>query len=115
MLDDDKSLADACRGWQGGRDLGSTPLRAAARVLTGRQHYFEAAFITDQEQKARSNPPALEVAAVLLQSVNQAPQRTARGMEPRARAAGGTVRRTGVGTEVGVRRADRGRADDRPS
>ena len=77
MLDYTESLADAWRDWQGGRDLGSTPLRAAARVLTGRRHYFDAPFITEQEQKTRSNPLALEAAAVLLDAVNGAPHRTA--------------------------------------
>src|SRR6478609_5911480 len=77
MSENNEPLAGACRDWQGGRDLGSTPLRAAARVLTGRRHYFEAPFISEQEEKARSNPPALKAAAVLLEAVNHAPHRTA--------------------------------------
>lgn len=63
-------LAEACATWQGGRDFGSSLLRAAARVLVDRPHYFRAAFITDLERTARSNPTALGQAATLLRAVN---------------------------------------------
>lgn len=69
-------LAAACRAWQGGRDIGSTPLRGAARVLTGVPHYFQADFITKQEDNARVNPDVMRAADVLLSAVADAPHRT---------------------------------------
>ena len=113
MSDDNEPLADACRDWQGGRDLGSTPLRAAARVLTGRRHYFDAPFIAEQEAKARSNPLALAAAAVLLEAVNHAPHRTVAEWNQELGLPVGPFAGRRTGTEAGVRRADRARALDR--
>jgi hypothetical protein len=70
-------LAEACASWQGGRDIGSSLLRGAARVLTGIPHYFTADFITGYEEKARSTPAALDEAGVLLRALALAPHRTA--------------------------------------
>ena len=70
-------LASACSAWQGGRNIGSTPLRGAARVLTGIPHYFQADFITRQETAARANTDILEKARILLDAVAAAEHRTA--------------------------------------
>jgi hypothetical protein len=72
-------LADACALWQGGRDVGSSLVRGAARALTGIDHYFHADFITDQEQAARAKPDALRAAVALLRGVNAAERRDANG------------------------------------
>jgi hypothetical protein len=63
-------LAEACRTWQAGRDQGSSLIRAGARVLVGRVHYFQSDFIATLERDARANPAALGRAATLLQAVN---------------------------------------------
>src|SRR3954464_11795450 len=36
----DADLRDACTLWQGGQNVGSSPVRGAARVLSGVRHYF---------------------------------------------------------------------------
>ena len=74
---DDTALAQACQAWQGGRNTGSTPLRGAARVLTGLPHYFQADFITKQEDDASANPKVRAYAATLLGAVASATPRTA--------------------------------------
>jgi hypothetical protein len=65
-------LTEACALWQGGQDVGSSLVRGAARVLTGIEHYFDADFITGQEQAARAKPDALRAAVALLRGVNAA-------------------------------------------
>lgn len=62
-------LADACAAWQGGRGGGSSPIRAAARNLTGVKHYFEAPFIADYERKAAADPVTTRRAEVLLDAL----------------------------------------------
>jgi hypothetical protein len=52
----DDALTEACTLWQGGRDVGSSPVRGAARVLSGVRHYFHADFITAYNQQARTTP-----------------------------------------------------------
>jgi len=74
MTDQHEPLADACEVWQSGRDGGSTPLRAGARVLSGVPHYFSAAFIDDLDQAARRDPVCLERARTLLDAVAAADQ-----------------------------------------
>lgn len=69
----DAEVRDACTAWQGGRDGGSSPIRAAARVLTGVDHYFSADFITDLEQTAASNPQTLSRARALLGALGSSP------------------------------------------
>jgi hypothetical protein len=70
-------LAEACALWQGGRDIGSSPVRAAARVLSGVAHYFRADFITEYDRQARRTPEVLAAGTALLRAVNAAPHRDA--------------------------------------
>ena len=82
-----QALRDACSAWQSGRDQGSSRLRAAARVLTGHAHYFDADFIAAQEEAARKDQVSLERARVLLHAVAESlPQEVAqwRGGDPAA-------------------------------
>lgn len=65
----DTELAQACMAWQENRSKGSTPIRAAARVLTGVPHYFRADFISAEEEAARGNPTTLRHARSLLHAV----------------------------------------------
>jgi hypothetical protein len=76
-MDMENDLSAACRFWQGGRNGGSTPVRAAARMLTGRKHYFEADFIAEVDRDVQRNEAALSAAGVLLGSLNKATHRTA--------------------------------------
>lgn len=62
-------LEEACARWQSGRDGGSSLLRGAARVLTGVPHYFQAGFIADYEEKARSDEQGTACAKTLLAAV----------------------------------------------
>jgi len=66
-------LRDACEVWQSGRDGGSTPIRAAARLLTRTDHYFRADFISDAEEKARCDERALARAGALLDELANRP------------------------------------------
>jgi hypothetical protein len=75
----DADLAEACTMWQGGRNIGSSLVRGAARALTGIPHYFGADFIRAYEQKARKTPQALAAATTLLRAVNGAERRDADG------------------------------------
>src|SRR4051812_11082569 len=52
----DDALGHACRLWQGGQNVGSSPVRGAARVLSGVNHYFRADFIDDYNREARKSP-----------------------------------------------------------
>lgn len=72
-----QTVADACAAWQGGRDGGSSPIRAAARVLTRTKHYFDAAFITDLERDAAKDAVTLSRARTLLDAVNSSDLRDA--------------------------------------
>lgn len=67
-------VREACAAWQGGRDSGSSPIRAAARVLTRTSHYFTADFITDLEREAAADSEAMARARVLLDAVALAPR-----------------------------------------
>lgn len=69
-----RDLSAACTRWQGGRDGGSSLLRAAARVLLDRDHYFRADFITDYERQARRDAAVLAEASWLLWSLIDAPR-----------------------------------------
>ena len=69
------TLADACAVWQSCRDGGSTPIRAAARVLSDVPHYFSAKYITDLDAKARRDLPSLTRALVILDAVASAQPR----------------------------------------
>ncbi len=73
----DGDLADACTLWQGGQNVGSSPVRGAARVLSGVGHYFSAPFIDDYDRAARQSPEVLAAGVALLRSVNAAPFRDA--------------------------------------
>lgn len=75
----DDRLRDACQAWQDGRDGGSSPLRAAARVLTRTSHYFEAEFITRYEREAAADRPTMSRAKVLLDALSDAPRMDAAG------------------------------------
>jgi len=66
-------LRDACEVWQSGRDGGSTPIRAAARLPTRTEHYFRADFIIDAEQKARGDERTLARAGALLDELANRP------------------------------------------
>jgi hypothetical protein len=72
-------LREACSLWQGGRDVGSSPIRGAARALTGVGHYFRAPFITEYEQEARRSREVLGAGVTLLRAVNAAPRLDADG------------------------------------
>ncbi|MGY1640851.1 hypothetical protein ACI782_06910 [Geodermatophilus sp. SYSU D00703] len=74
-----EDLAAACTLWQGGQNVGSSPIRGAARVLTGVRHYFRAGFITGYEQQARASRELLEAGVHLLRAVNAAPHMDADG------------------------------------
>ncbi len=80
----DVVLAEACTLWQGGRDVGSSPVRAAARVLSGVDHYFRADFIIDYDRQARTTPDALGAGIALLRAVNAASHLDADGWNARA-------------------------------
>lgn len=71
-------LRDACIAWQGGRDGGSSPIRAAARVLTRTKHYFEADFITRYESEAAADERTMTRASVLLSEIAIRPSLTLR-------------------------------------
>jgi hypothetical protein len=73
-------LGEACTLWQGGRDVGSSLIRGAARVLTGVPHYVEASYITAQEDAARDRPDALAAASALLAGVAVADMHDADGL-----------------------------------
>jgi hypothetical protein len=73
----DADLRDACALWQGGQNVGSSPVRGAARVLSGVRHYFRANFITGYDRQARTTPEVLAAGVALLRSVNAAPHRNA--------------------------------------
>lgn len=75
----DNDLGDACEVWQSGRDGGSTPLRAAARILSSIPHYFSAPFITALDDKARGDEVGLARAAVLMAAVSKSTRLTAEG------------------------------------
>lgn len=47
---------------------GSSPIRAAARDLTGISHYFQADFITRYEEEAHDDPVTTARARVLLEA-----------------------------------------------
>jgi hypothetical protein len=70
-------LGDACDVWQSGRDGGSSPLRAAARVVTRVPHYFSASYIDQYDNSARQNPDALARARVLLAAIANSEMRDA--------------------------------------
>jgi hypothetical protein len=74
-----ESLADACAAWQGGRDKGSSPIRAAARVLTTTTHYFQADFIWRYEREAEADHATMTRAKVLLDALERADRRSALG------------------------------------
>ena len=73
MESKDDALRDACAAWQDGRDGGSSPIRAAARVLTGTPHYFQADFITKYELEAAASEATMSRAAALLDALESAP------------------------------------------
>lgn len=70
-------LIEACTAWQDGRDGGSSPIRAAARILTGTKHYFEADFITAHERRASEDPATMNRARVLLDELSTSPLHSA--------------------------------------
>lgn len=70
-------LAQACEAWQGGRDIGSSPIRAAARVLTRTPHYFKAKFIDDYESAAAADSNVLGYAGTLLTQLASSPKHDA--------------------------------------
>jgi hypothetical protein len=75
----DGDLAGACTLWQGGQNVGSSPVRGAARLLAGVDHYFSAPFIDGYDQQTRTTPEVLAAGVALLRSVNAAPFRDADG------------------------------------
>ncbi|MDZ8275722.1 hypothetical protein R2Q81_07130 [Microbacterium aquimaris] len=74
-------LAAACAAWQGGRDVGSSPIRGGARILTRLPHYFTAEFITTYEQRALDEPSILDDARTLLSALEQSPKRAGDGWQ----------------------------------
>lgn len=87
MESNDDALRDACTAWQDGRDGGSSPIRAAARVLTRTPHYFQADFIAKYERDAAASDLTMRRADALLDALESAPHRdvvgwaTATGVE----------------------------------
>lgn len=79
----DRDLAAACELWQSGRDTGSSPLRAAARVITGVPHYFDADFIRQFDATASADSRLRHHAAVLLDRLARATNHTAAGWSHR--------------------------------
>jgi hypothetical protein len=79
MESNDDALRDACTAWQHGRDGGSSPIRAAARVLTGTPHYFHADFIAEYEREAAESEVTMRRAGALLDALASAPHRDAAG------------------------------------
>lgn len=73
------TLREACVAWQDGRDGGSSPLRAAARVLTATPHYFKADFISRYEREASVDRRTMSRAKVLLDALSAAPSWDAAG------------------------------------
>lgn len=69
-------LQDACAAWQGGMSGGSSPIRAAARNLTGVRHYFRADFIDQYEDEARRDEQTTQRARTLLAALAESPLRT---------------------------------------
>ncbi|MCF6508704.1 hypothetical protein E9549_15010 [Blastococcus sp. MG754426] len=92
----DDALAEACRLWQGGKNVGSSPVRAAARVLSGVRHYFHAGFITDYDEQARTTPEVLAAGLALLRAVNDAPHRDANGWSTAVGVPAGTFAGRGI-------------------
>jgi hypothetical protein len=72
-------LREACAFWQRGAHEGSSPIRAAARALTGVRHYFHASFISEYEKEARKSREVLGAGVTLLRAVNAAPRLDADG------------------------------------
>lgn len=72
----DMELHDACAEWQGGMSGGSSPIRAAARNLTGIKHYFRADFIDTYEEEARKDESTTQRARTLLAALAASPLRT---------------------------------------
>ena len=70
------SPEDACAVWQGGMEGGSSPIRAAARNLTGVSHYFKADFITRYEDEARASERTTGRARALLEALAASPLRS---------------------------------------
>jgi len=70
------TLADACTAWQGGQNIGSSPLRAGGRVLTGVPHYFSADYIDEYDRAAEGNEEVLQRSRTLLEAVWASPLRT---------------------------------------
>ncbi|MDL5350934.1 hypothetical protein [Microbacterium sp. zg-YB36] len=86
-------LRDACAAWQDGRDGGSSPIRAAARVLTGTKHYFEADFIDRYERDASANALTMARAQTLLAALATSPTRDGEGWAERTGFGSGWVGR----------------------
>lgn len=74
-------LNEACEVWQSGRDVGSSPLRAAARILTGVPHYFRAEFIDALDRSVTDDEQALSRARTLLTAVSASPPMTTVGVD----------------------------------
>ena len=89
----DEVLAEACTLWQGGRDVGSSPIRAAARVLSGVDHYFHADFITAYNQQARTTPEVLAAGRRAAAGGQRGTAPGRRCLVRRGRAAGRRLRR----------------------
>ena len=73
--DTNAALAEACAAWQQHRDA-SSRIRAAARVITGVPHYFQADFITELEGQARADHATLLHASTLMTTLAKATPRT---------------------------------------
>lgn len=69
------ALAAACSAWQQHRDASSL-IRAAARVIAGVPHYFQADFIAELEERARRDHAALVHASTLMTSLVKGSLRT---------------------------------------
>ena len=87
------ALAGACRAWQGDRDAGSTPIRAAARRLAGVPHYFSAEWLAEVEESAEADAQTMSRAHVLMDALAASEPADAEGWCERVGLSGGFVGR----------------------
>lgn len=95
----DVGVAAACEMWQGGRDSGSSLLRAAARHLTGIPHYFTAPYIDDLDDAAAARPDALSAARALLGAIERRPWQSVAELAREAQWPGEAVAERGLGSK----------------
>jgi len=96
---DTEALATACAAWQEHRDA-SSRIRAAARVITGVPHYFQADFITQLEQQARVDHTTLLHASTLMTTLAKTTPRTVEEWRTEAGVDGTGAASRGIGAKA---------------